>query len=198
MNGVVKKIALTQRLIKNTSYHEIREALDVNWGALMAAAGLEPLILPLKYDFTKLKFDGLILTGGNDLSVVSGDETDGLRDDFEKKLLDYCLLKQIPVLGVCRGMQLINVYFGGSLKKIENHAGCVHLLNGGREINSYHNFAVDILGRGLISIDESNDGTIEIMRHTEYKIYAEMYHPERYDPFCAYDLQFLRGYFDAS
>jgi putative glutamine amidotransferase len=192
----MKRIALTQRLIKNDSYREIREALDINWGALLEEAGLEPLILPLKYNFTKLKFDGLILTGGNDLGSVSGDETDKLRDCFETRLLDYCILKQIPVLGICRGMQLINVYFGGSLKKVENHAGCVHILNGGREINSYHNFAVDILGRGLVPVDESNDGTIEIIRHTEYKIYAEMYHPERYNPFCDYDLRFLRDYFN--
>jgi putative glutamine amidotransferase len=194
----VKKIALTQRLIKNTSYYEIREALDVNWGALTASAGLEPLALPLKYDFKKLNFDGVILTGGNDLSVVSGNETDRLRDDFEKKLLDYCLSKRIPVLGICRGMQMINVYFGGTLKKVGNHAGCVHPLSAGREVNSYHDFAVDILGRGILPVAESDDGVIEIIRHTEYRVYAQMYHPERCEPFCAYDLQFLRDYFDAS
>jgi putative glutamine amidotransferase len=193
----MKKIALTQRLIKNNSYYEIREALDINWGALIQAADFEPLVLPLKYDFQKLHFDGVILTGGNDLYIVSNDETDKLRDDFEKSLLDFCISKQIPILGICRGMQLINTYFGGSIQKVERHAGCSHLLSDGREVNSYHGFAIDAPGDALEALAKSGDGTIEIMRHKSYKIYAQMYHPERYDPFHEYDLQFLRSYFDA-
>ncbi|MDR2097145.1 MAG: gamma-glutamyl-gamma-aminobutyrate hydrolase family protein [Spirochaetaceae bacterium] len=192
----MKKIALTQRLLKNPLYYEIREALDINWGAFIAAAGFEPLILPLKYDFTKLEFNGIILTGGNDLSCVSGDETDRMRDDFETRLLDFCISKNIPVFGVCRGMQMINVYFGGLLKKVEGHAGCVHLLNDGRELNSYHGFAVDVLGDGLSSTAEAADGIIEIIRHREYRVYAQMYHPERYNPFRPDDLRFLRDYFN--
>lgn len=193
----MKKIALTQRLIKNNSYHEIREALDVNWGALIQAAEFEPLALPLKYDFKKLYFDGVILTGGNDLSVVSGDETDKLRDDFENALLDFCVSKHIPVFGICRGMQMINAHFGGSLKKVERHAGCSHALSDGREVNSYHSLAVDTLGDGLEVLAKSDDdGTIEIICHKKYKIYAQMYHPERYSPFHEHDLRFLRSYFN--
>jgi putative glutamine amidotransferase len=194
----MKKIALTQRLIKNSSYYEIREALDINWGALIQASGLEPLALPVKYDFERLHFDGVILTGGNDLSLVSGDETDKMRDDFENALLDFCVLKHIPVFGVCRGMQLINTHFGGSIKKITNHAGCSHILSDGKEVNSYHGFAVDALGEGFEILAKSGDGATEIIKHKKYKIYAQMYHPERYNPFCEYDLQFLRSYFDAS
>ncbi|MDR2659854.1 MAG: gamma-glutamyl-gamma-aminobutyrate hydrolase family protein [Spirochaetaceae bacterium] len=194
----MKKIALTQRLIKNDSYYEIREALDINWGAMIQAAGLEPVVLPLKYDYKKLYFDGVILTGGNDLASVSGNETDKLRDDFENALLDFCVSKQIPVFGVCRGMQLINVHFGGSIKQIARHTGCSHILDNGMEVNSYHGFAVDSVADGFEIIAKSGDGIIEITRHKKYKIYAQMYHPERYDPFRVDDLRFLREYFNAS
>jgi putative glutamine amidotransferase len=192
----MKRIALTQRLVKNDSYREIREALDINWGAFIQQAGFEPLALPVKYDFRKLRFDGALLTGGNDLAVVSGDETDKLRDDFEYALLDFCITKKIPVLGVCRGMQLINVYFDGSLKRTANHAGVRHRLDNGMEVNSFHNFSADRLGNGLEVTARSGDGTIEMIRHNEHKICAQMYHPERYDPFCDYDLRFLRSFFN--
>jgi gamma-glutamyl-gamma-aminobutyrate hydrolase PuuD len=71
------------------------------------------------------------------------------------------------------------------------------LLSDGREVNSYHGFAIDVPGDALEALAKSGDGTIEIMRHKKHKIYAQMYHPERYDPFHEYDLQFLQGYFNA-
>lgn len=191
----MKKIAVTQRLVKNTSYYEIREALDINWGALLDTLGFEPVILPLRYDFKKTPFDGLILTGGNDLSVISGDATDKLRDDFEKSLLDYCIARNMPVLGICRGMQMINFYFGGTLKKVENHAGTKHFLDTGIEVNSYHGYAVDAPGRGLQVIARSNDGVIEIMRHEKHNIYAQMAHPERCVPFNEHDVKFIKNFF---
>jgi len=56
----------------------------------------------------------LVLQGGQDI----GQEP---RDIFEEAILELALEKKIPILGICRGFQLINVYFGGTLKNIENH-----------------------------------------------------------------------------
>lgn len=192
----MKKIALTQRLIKNNTYFEIRDALDVNWGKLVDALDFEPLILPVGYDFKKLKFDGLILTGGNDLSSISGDEIDLKRDNFEKALIEYCIKNQIPVYGVCRGLQIINEYFGGSLKRVENHTAVKHILDNGKEANSYHNYAADKLGEGLEVLARSQDGIIEVIKHKKYKIYAQMHHPERDNPFGKSEIAFIRGYFN--
>lgn len=192
----MKKIALTQRLIKNDSYFEIREALDVNWGKLVNALGFEPLILSVEYDFKKLNFDGLILTGGNDLSSISGNDLDKKRDEFEKSLLDYCIKKGIPVFAICRGMQLINEYFGGTLKPIYNHAGTRHFLDNGQEVNSYHNFAVDKTGEGLLVVSESKDGIIEIIKHKNYRIFAQMSHPERENPLNKEEVIFIKEFFN--
>jgi putative glutamine amidotransferase len=191
----MKKIALTQRLIKNNSYNETREALDINWGKLIDVLGFIPIILPILYDYKSLDIDGIILTGGNDLNIVSGDETDKIRDDFEYSLLNFCINKNIPVLGICRGMQVINAYFGGSLKKVENHVGASHVLDNGRTVNSFHNYAIDKLGMGLRITARSTDGIIEELHHTKYNIFGQMHHPERMSPFDDNDLDFMKNLF---
>lgn len=192
----MKKIALTQRIFKNESYFEIRETLDTNWGKLFDKFEFEPLILPIEFGFKKLKFDGLILTGGNDLSSISNDEIDEKRDVFEKSLLEYCIKNQIPVLGICRGMQVINEYFGGNLKKVKNHTAVKHILDNGKEVNSYHNYAIDNLGEGLKTIAHSEDGVVEIIQHEKHKIYAQMSHPERNAPFDEAEMDLIRSYFN--
>ncbi|GAB4145964.1 MAG: hypothetical protein OHK0017_06160 [Patescibacteria group bacterium] len=67
---------------------------------------------------------GLILTGGPDVQVNSNNKTEHnlLRDYFELHLIKLALQAQVPILGICRGMQLLNVYFGGTLKNINSDA----------------------------------------------------------------------------
>lgn len=69
-------------------------------------------------------FDGFVFQGGTDISPITYGESplpnskwpgDPTRDDYEMKVLDFAIKQGRPVLGICRGMQLINVYFGGSL-----------------------------------------------------------------------------------
>lgn len=90
--------------------------------------GAIPVLIPpisgkLNWDLMLGEIDGLILQGGSDLAPSSYRENqiserwpgDKIRDDYELELVDACLKRHKPILGVCRGAQLLNVYFGGTL-----------------------------------------------------------------------------------
>jgi putative glutamine amidotransferase len=191
----MKTIAVSQRLFFD-KYDTLQEIVDANWGRLLVDLQMIPLYLPVYCDFKKLQFNGVILTGGGDLYEISQKEEDKIRVEYEASLIKFCIANSVPIFGVCRGMQMINNYFGGNLKKIEGHAGCRHLLSNGVEVNSYHNYAIDKLGNGLKIVDMS-DGVIESVRHTQHKIFAQMNHPEREKPFLSSDMNLLKVFFDA-
>ena len=67
----------------------------------------------------KGKIDLIILAGGND--VLKKNKLTKIRLDVERNLIKYSIKKKIPLLGVCRGMQVLNYHFDGSLKKITGH-----------------------------------------------------------------------------
>ena len=96
---------------------------------------------------SELKLDGLILSGGDNIGEFPE------RDKTERKLLEYAIKNTMPVLGVCRGMQLINTFFDGTISKNDSssHVGVNHdveitnldfadLLGENKlEVNSFHN-----------------------------------------------------------
>ena len=127
-----KKIAITQRLIPNDSYQELREGLDVRWGSVFQALNFLPIILPIEYDFEKyfktIGISGIFLTGGNDLNILKPGAISLQREVFEKKLIDYGIKNNIPIFGVCKGMQLIAEYFGSNFRKIEGQVAIRHIL----------------------------------------------------------------------
>lgn len=79
-------IAVTQRLMLNDCYHELREALDTRWSLLFDELNFLPIILPIEYDFKKyfenIKIDGIVLTGGNDLNSLNSSDESLQRDIF--------------------------------------------------------------------------------------------------------------------
>ena len=90
-------------------------------------AGAEPIAI-FPNDPAPEEFDGLCLTGGGDIDParygeanIKSEDIDPARDAIELALLERALERDIPVLGVCRGLQLINVRFGGSLE--QHHLG---------------------------------------------------------------------------
>lgn len=208
----MKKIAITQRLIENTSYHEIRDALDVKWGKLLSELGFIPVILPTEFDFKhifeNIEIDGILLTGGNDLSCIDNNPLNKQRDAFEKNLIKYAIDKSIPLFGICRGLQIIADYFSSSFKKVENHSNVKHSLNISSAskyyenlkniniVNSYHNYAVNEINDEFITSAFSEDGIIEAIEHKKYKIFGQMWHPEREESFNDKELSLIKKFFN--
>lgn len=208
----MKKIAITQRLIVNNNYLEIRECLDINYPKLLKKCDLLPIVLPLEVNFhdyfKEISIDGVVITGGNDLYSCNPNQLSEQRDNFEKKLLKYCIQNNIPVFGICRGMQLIAEYFGSSLKKISvevntrhslvinENSKYFHSLQKIKEVNSYHNFYIDNLGKDLLySARHQNNGIIKAIEHKEYKIFGQMWHSEREEPFSIHELNLIKEFF---
>ena len=211
----MKFVAITQRLVRNKDYPETRDALDVRWAHLAKAAGFIPLPLPTFTDFScypgRIPLAGVIFSGGNDLSRFSTDEFSLLRDTFEKGLLDYAVQTRMPVLGVCRGMQIIADYFGAELTGIPGHVGIRHnveLTSDSRylgqsqyvpvQVNSYHTVGITRLPMVLKECARTADGQIEAYEHLELPIVGQMWHPEREETFKEFDLMTIRRLFNLS
>ena len=207
----MKKIAITQRLISNQSYFEIREALDIKWGKLLKKSNIIPIILPIEFGYKKyfesIKIDGIILTGGNDTNEMNNNNLSLKRDIFEKKLIKYAIKNHIPILGVCRGMQIIAEYFGASFKKVKGQISIRHGLRINKKsrylkelkkistVNSFHNYAIDILPKNLMVSATNQDGIIKSIEHKKYKIFGQMWHTERENNFKNNQINLIKKIF---
>lgn len=179
-----------------------------------------PVALPVLNDpeaagETLQRLDGLLLAGGEDLAppLFGQEARPGIgtvcrrRDQYEWAILTAALKKGIPILGICRGFQLLNVYFGGTLYQdlaayfnSEVPHACASL---GREalvhevvlnegtflrqcyevetlwVNSLHHQGVEILAPELIPAALSRDGLVEGFQHcTAGYIFGVQWHPE--------------------
>lgn len=208
-----KAVAVTQRSMENPSYHEVRDALDVNWGGFMEGAGLVPVLLPTNYaafsDFFSItEIRGLLLTGGNGLGRLDGSPLSLRRDIFEKDLLHFALNRNLPVLGVCRGAQVIADFFGSEFRRVtEAHVRTRHKLvtegcskYGGllapvKDANSFHDYAISTLPPEIRAVVRSEDGVIEAIEHIRMPVLGIMWHPEREAPFRDEDLSLFRRFF---
>ena len=183
----MKKILISQRRDRVAGRDETRDALDVRWAKILFDLGFVPIPVCSELAnetnyLTELKPDGILLSGGNDL----GEAVE--RDQLEIQLLDYAKANKLPVLGVCRGMQMINHYCGGSLVDVTGHVASYHTLEGDwaklhgyQQVNSYHNQAITrlTLAPSLEVLATTTDGVIEAAQHVDLPWLVIMWHPER-------------------
>jgi putative glutamine amidotransferase len=164
--------------------------------------------------------DGIVLSGGEDVHPKYYGhpewmerkeelklEVNEQRDMFEMKVIDYAYKKKIPMLGICRGLQIANVYFGGTLipdineERIKKHSkessidklhsvkveigSCLNgiVLSSSGDVNSAHHQAADKIGEGLKVSARGEDGTVEAIEWNDPKnkpfLLLVQWHPER-------------------
>lgn len=202
-------------------YDEEKHGLWMRPGYLdvLYACGAIPLVLPFDSDAVDVEqilgiCDGLLLTGGPDVDPgLYGEEPieqcgpiQMIRDELEYRLLDKALEGDMPILGVCRGSQILNVYLGGTLyqdlsaqlTESINHAmeppfevPChkvvleegepLHVLLGVEDIpvNSIHHQAIKRVAPELVPLARSKDGVIEgVWMPGKRFVWGVQWHPE--------------------
>lgn len=197
----MKILALTQRVEHVPDYNETRDCIDQNWYGFVMCCGFLPLLLPNSLEavrllIDKIKISGIIITGGNNLVKYGGNAQE--RDNVESFLVSLAVAEDIPLLGVCRGMQVIQDYFGVALEQVKGHVAVMHELTMNREKvikNSYHSYCSKNSVDELIVSAVSEDGAIEAVKHYNKKIFGIMWHPERNRPFDTSDIDLVKEIF---
>ncbi len=221
----MKKIIVTQYFVKSFEFvSRVRGIIGQDmymishdYTSALMKEGFLPLVLPILDDESYIEeaikiSDGLLLTGGEDVSsFIYGKpllSSSGIisveRDKFELTLLKKALKRGIPILGICRGLQIITVFFGGTLNQNINKLTDVkHWGERGDKtlpahkvtikdgsilydlykknelwVNSFHNQAVEKKPENLHVSATSEDGIIEALENKDKKILGVQWHPE--------------------
>jgi putative glutamine amidotransferase len=195
-------------------------------------AGIEPILIAPGEEIPT-DVSGLVLMGGSDVNpgrfgearVTETDNPDDARDELECGLLDDFLKRDLPVLAICRGIQILNVQHGGTLlqhldstkrhrKKTPDNPGRpahkVEIVPGTKlaaiagkpltlDVNSRHHQAIAKLGVGLrVSARDPEDGTIEAVERADKRfVVGVQWHPENMSPTDERQAKLFRAFADA-
>ncbi len=211
----------------------VKTGCDTDYTDSVVRSGGAPLILPCVTDKEAIRAaveacDGIVLTGGGDVvSLHYGEEPhemskyqDPVRDEAEFEVTRLALQKELPILAICRGMQVLNVVCGGTLiqdipaqvpDSVKHYSQGMHTVllhhieiesgslmervvgSNTMAINSWHHQAVKDVGEGLTINSRARDGVAEGLESSEGKpILAVQFHPEE----CAAAYPQFQTFFD--
>jgi putative glutamine amidotransferase len=181
----------------------IKEYINQNYLDELQKYRLFPLLLTTK-NINQINLltlcNGFLIPGGDDIDPSYFNEVNAGKsldinlevDELDKIIINWAVKEKKPLLGICRGIQAINVFMGGSIYQdigkshqhiISNHKVKTYpnrLLNFKKliDVNSYHHQAINVLSNGFKVIAKHVDGTIEAIIHDSLPILGIQWHPE--------------------
>jgi len=199
------RLGLTMRTAQAAGYDEPRDCIARNWAIFIQRAlpGCRWLPVPnigeAAAEYARgWGLDGFILSGGDDIGASP------VRDETEASLLRLAQAARMPVLGVCRGAQMLNAHLGGTIAPCRGHVASRHAVTLSRsvgshgvgdtiEVNSFHQMAVPVdgLGNGLLPLALDGTGNVEGFIHASLPWAGVMWHPEREDRPTPHDLMIM-------
>lgn len=179
-------------------------------------SGAIPVLIPIgdqeAIDYLLTKLDGVLITGGIDINPLFYHQNCAFeqsvssyrRDEFEWHLIKKCVQKHIPLFGICRGQQMINVVFGGTLYQdnklfnehviqhqqkerkdypihaiqIEKDSFLYPIFKDQYYVNSLHHQSIAEIAKDFKVVARSEDQIIEAIEHISLPIWAVQFHPE--------------------
>lgn len=194
------------------------DTINAGYASSIIKAGALPMLIPSTLDeetirSTVERIDAILIPGGGDIcpSLYGEEEREYTlspnkdNDLFQMKAIEEALRLGKPILGICRGLQVLNVFFGGTLyqdigkerqKSLrhshldipEGYAHSISITEGSflyeavkekkMEVNSLHHQGIKTLGAGLAATAESPDGLVEAIENRGNRIMAVQWHPE--------------------
>ncbi len=202
------KIAISMREIADSIHGEVRDAISRDLLQFLDRCNFEVNLIPNGEGIATQIMDsagiqGVILSGGNNISPLPGEQwkpkdVSEDRDRTERELLSYCIRKKLPVLAICRGFHMFNVFFSGKIVRdlqtltgvnhvATNHPICLeercfHFSRSRKEIrvNSFHQQGVtkETLSEKLQVLARC-ENVVEAAHHVNLPILGVQWHPER-------------------
>lgn len=210
---MIELIGVSLRVVGTDGYTETRDAISHDWLRFFSQYEVVPLLIPNVPSGSLalleiMEVSSLLLVGGNDVAPLDEDEgmlhIDGVsreRDITEHAMIEHAVRERLPLLGVCRGMQMLNTYFGGEIVRDvsaicghpEAHVAVSHTVDfidakyqrqfgtSIAQTNSFHRQAVtsSTLAAELRPFAVARDGIVEGIYHPELPIVGIQWHPER-------------------
>jgi gamma-glutamyl-gamma-aminobutyrate hydrolase PuuD len=204
----IPKIGIIQGSREYPERNEIRDELDQNWALLAEQISVCLVPIPNRLNdpirwFDTSGIEGIILSGGGDFFEASNNleyyegivledlSAPELRCRAEAYALQFAAKRGLKILGVCRGMQLINSLHGGQIQEIDNHISVTHEVNltefgqtlsafPPKFVNSFHGYGIPQVNLGEKLIPLALSGMcVEMFSDELLQILGLMWHPER-------------------
>lgn len=209
------RVGITQRVVVNDTYHEVRDALSHDWICYLEKTLDGPLIVPIPNSIGDVEtylghaaFDLIILSNGNDVGTCDA------RDRTEERIYRYCVKNGVKLFGACRGLQFIGHMHGCRITQdLGKEAGVTHVARNHSvdivagefarrfgadrlEVNSYHNQGILVgeIPETLRVFALSDSQVVEGVYLPHAPVIGVQWHPERAGGAAAFDAELLRTF----